>query len=181
MKPLPTVQSKEPIDVSELPKSSELDRQNHSGNDDNLEGANSVEKVQTIDDDRGRTEYLSEGPGVVKNDIVASGDSPEVEKRMCYQCNGEGEESEHGMDRMNMKQPPEQDALQSSIGQRLAELHKATDFSFTSGLAAQVAARSLTFTVMQEQTFGDEEEEEEIQEDEDCFAKHKGDVNDCEK
>ncbi|XP_066489298.1 vezatin isoform X2 [Tiliqua scincoides] len=185
VKPLSTVESKEPINVSGLPNSSDLDRKDHSGNDDHLEERVSVEKVQSTDDDRGRTEYLSDGPGVSQNDIAASGVSPEIEKRTCYQCNGEGEESEpSGMDGMNVKQPPEQDALKSSFEQRLAELHIGTDFGFTSGLAAQVAARSLTFTTMQEQTFGDEEEEEEegkVQENELFFEKHRGDVNDCEK
>lgn len=175
MKPLTPVESKEPISVSGLPGNSDLDKQDHGSNDGNLEETVSDEKLQSTVDGRDRTEYLSDGPGVSKNDSAASGDSSKVEKRTCYQCNGEGEESEPlGM---NVKQPS--DTFQSSIEQRLAELHIATDFGFTSGLAAQVAARSLTFTTMQEQTFGDEEEE--AQENEDFLEKHKGGINDCEK
>ncbi|XP_062989832.1 vezatin isoform X2 [Elgaria multicarinata webbii] len=173
VKPLPTAEPEEPINILGLPKNSDSSIQDCSRND-NLEETTSDPKT---DDEKGRTEYLSDGPGVSKNDIAADGDSAEVEKRTCYQCNGEGEESEFaGVDKMNVLQPPERDVLQSSIKQRLAELHISTDFHFTSGLAAQVAARSLTFTTMQEQTFGDEEEQEE--KNEDFFEKHK-ELNDC--
>ena len=55
---------------------------------------------------------------------------------------------------------------QPSIKQRLAQLQLSPGFTFTAGLAAEVAARSLSFTTMQEQTFGDEEEEHIIQENE---------------
>ncbi|XP_075065516.1 vezatin isoform X2 [Mixophyes fleayi] len=46
--------------------------------------------------------------------------------------------------------------LPASIKERLARIHQSSDLHFASGLAAQVAARSLTFTFLQEQTFGDE-------------------------
>ncbi|KAB0405075.1 hypothetical protein E2I00_016559, partial [Balaenoptera physalus] len=55
---------------------------------------------------------------------------------------------------------------QPSIKQRLAQLQLSPDFTFTAGLAAEVAARSLSFTTMQEQTFGDEEEEQIMEENE---------------
>lgn len=181
MKPLPGTEQEEPINVLGLPKNSESGKQVCS-RDDSLEEAVSDFKTQATDSEKDRVEYLSDESGKNKNDIAANGGSPEVEKRTCYQCNGEGEEESDsaGVDRADVSQPPERDALQNSIKQRLAELHISADLNFTSGLAAQVAARSLTFTTMQEQTFGDEEEEEEeIQEKEDFFEKHKGEVNDC--
>ena len=56
--------------------------------------------------------------------------------------------------------PTPRDTLQLSIKQRLARLQLPPEFTFSAGLAAEVAARSLSFTTMQEQTFGDEEEEQ---------------------
>ncbi|XP_044136466.1 vezatin isoform X4 [Bufo gargarizans] len=59
--------------------------------------------------------------------------------------------------------PAPRTVLPASIKERLARIHQASDLHFASGLAAQAAARSLTFTFLQEQTFGDEwgnEEEE---------------------
>uniref|UniRef100_A0A8D2LFY4 Vezatin n=1 Tax=Varanus komodoensis TaxID=61221 RepID=A0A8D2LFY4_VARKO len=153
----------ESMDILGLPKNLDSDKQDHNRKD-SLEENTSDPKT---DDVKGRTEYLSDGPGISKNGIAANGDSPEIEKRTCYQCNGESEESETtDVDTRNVLQPPERDVLQCSIKQRLAELHTSTDFNFTSGLAAQVAARSLTFTTMQEQTFGDEEEQEQEEEQE---------------
>ncbi|KAA0721151.1 Vezatin [Triplophysa tibetana] len=49
-----------------------------------------------------------------------------------------------------------------SVIDRLTELHGSEALSFSSALAAQVAARSHTFTHMQECTFGDSEDEEEV-------------------
>ncbi|KAL1276008.1 hypothetical protein QQF64_035631, partial [Cirrhinus molitorella] len=49
-----------------------------------------------------------------------------------------------------------------SVIDRLTELHGSEAISFSSALAAQVAARSHTFTHMQECTYGDSEEEEEV-------------------
>ncbi|KAG7456309.1 hypothetical protein MATL_G00250350 [Megalops atlanticus] len=48
-----------------------------------------------------------------------------------------------------------------SVMDRLTELHGSAALSFSSALAAQVAARSHSFTNMEEQTFGDEGEDEE--------------------
>lgn len=182
MKPLPTVDLEEPINTLVLPKNSGSGKQDYSRKDGNIEEIVSNPKSHAADDEEGRMEYLSDGPGLRKEDITANGDSPVFEKRTCYQCNGEGEESKpSGVDGANVLQPPERDVLKSSMKQRLAQLHISADFNFTSGLAAQVAARSLTFTTMQEQTFGDEEDEEEIQESEDLFVKqNKSEVKDCE-
>ncbi|XP_073429313.1 vezatin isoform X2 [Dendrobates tinctorius] len=52
--------------------------------------------------------------------------------------------------------PAPRTVLPASIQERLARIHQASDLHFASGLAAQAAARSLTFTFLQEQTFGDE-------------------------
>ncbi|KAI2665298.1 Vezatin [Labeo rohita] len=49
-----------------------------------------------------------------------------------------------------------------SVIDRLTELHGSEAISFSSALAAQVAARSHTFTHMQECTYGDSEEEAEV-------------------
>lgn len=49
-----------------------------------------------------------------------------------------------------------------SVIDRLTELHGSEALSFSSALAAQVAARSHTFTHMQECTYGDSGDEEEV-------------------
>lgn len=52
-----------------------------------------------------------------------------------------------------------------SVMDRLTEIHGSEALSFSSALAAQVAARSHSLIAMEEQTFGDDEEEEEEEED----------------
>ncbi|KAM8974132.1 vezatin [Pelodytes ibericus] len=59
--------------------------------------------------------------------------------------------------------PAPRTVLPASIKERLARIHQSSDLHFASGLAAQVAARSLTFTFLQEQTFGDEWDNDEDQ------------------
>ncbi|XP_048013324.1 vezatin isoform X1 [Megalobrama amblycephala] len=49
-----------------------------------------------------------------------------------------------------------------SVIDRLTEMHGSEAISFSSALAAQVAARSHTFTHMQESTYGDSDEEDEV-------------------
>ncbi|KAK9976114.1 hypothetical protein ABG768_021320 [Culter alburnus] len=49
-----------------------------------------------------------------------------------------------------------------SVIDRLTEMHGSEAISFSSALAAQVAARSHTFTHMQESTYGDLDEEDEV-------------------
>ncbi|KAJ8261790.1 hypothetical protein GJAV_G00158440 [Gymnothorax javanicus] len=51
-----------------------------------------------------------------------------------------------------------------SVMDRLTELHGSAALSFSSALAAQVAARSHSFTNMEEQTFGDEDGEDDDEE-----------------
>ncbi|XP_060633281.2 vezatin isoform X1 [Anolis sagrei] len=177
VKHLPIAKSGEPINTSELSLNSESEKQHCI---QNLEETVYNQKLEASDKEKSRTEYLSDGSCVNnKNDVAANGNSPE--KRTCYQCNGEGDESElTDVDKMNVLQLTDRDVLQSSIKQRLADLHISTDFNFASGIAAQVAAKSLTFANMQEQTFGDEEEDdEETQEDEEFFEKHKGEGDNC--
>uniref|UniRef100_A0A8C4VI46 Vezatin n=1 Tax=Gopherus evgoodei TaxID=1825980 RepID=A0A8C4VI46_9SAUR len=161
VKPLSPVEAVEPIHNLESPSNSEAGKQDCNQTSDDSEERDSSPKAHVTVSERSSTEYLYDDPTKDENkDFTAdAGGSPMAVKRTCYQCEGAGDEVEPtGVDGI---EPRLRDALQSSIKQRLAQLHISTDFNFTSGLAAQVAARSLTFTTMQEQTFGDEEEEEE--------------------
>ncbi|NP_001083222.1 vezatin [Xenopus laevis] len=63
--------------------------------------------------------------------------------------------------------PAPRTVLPPAIKERLARIHQSSDLNFTSGLATQVAARSLTFTFLQEQTFGDEWDDDDDNEDHD--------------
>ncbi|XP_039351612.1 vezatin isoform X1 [Mauremys reevesii] len=160
VKPLSPVEAVEPIHNLESPSNSEAGKQDCNQTSDDSEERDSSPKAHVTVSERSSTEYLYDDPTKDENkDITAdAGGSPMAVKRTCYQCEGEVEPT--GVDGIEVLQPPLRDALQSSIKQRLAQLHISTDFNFTSGLAAQVAARSLTFTTMQEQTFGDDDEEE---------------------
>ncbi|KAM7179693.1 vezatin isoform 1-T1 [Macrochelys suwanniensis] len=168
VKPLSLVEAVESIHNLESPLNSEAGKQDCSQTSDDSEERDSSPKAHTVSE-KSSTEYLYDDPTKDENkDIAADPDgSPMSVKRTCYQCEGEGDEVEPtGVDGVEVLQPPLRDALQSSIKQRLAQLHISTDFNFTSGLAAQVAARSLTFTTMQEQTFGDDDDEEKTEENE---------------
>ncbi|XP_072257370.1 vezatin [Pyxicephalus adspersus] len=68
--------------------------------------------------------------------------------------------------------PEPRTVLPASIKERLARIHQSSDLHFASGVAAQVAARSLTFTFFQEQTFGDEWDDDDDDDDDD-------DTTDC--
>ncbi|XP_029969708.1 vezatin isoform X2 [Salarias fasciatus] len=72
---------------------------------------------------------------------------------------GGGEGSQNGLDCFLKARAPA-----VSLMDRLTEIHGAETLSFSSALAAQVAARSHALAKMEEQTFGDEEEEEEEEE-----------------
>ncbi|XP_026549686.1 vezatin isoform X1 [Notechis scutatus] len=157
------------VQNSELLKNSDRDMQDCSKSE-NLEETISDHKMKVPKNEKETIEYLFDGLGMNEHDVVAIAASPEVEKRTCFQCNGEDEESKQSaVDKVNMTESSEN--KQSSVKQRLAELHISTDFNFTSGLAAQVAAKSLTFRTMKEQMFGEDEEAMEIQETEDIFEK----------
>lgn len=151
----------------ELLKNSDRDKQDCKKNE-NLEETISDHKMKAPKNEKEKMEYLFDGLEVNEHDDVAIAASPEVEKRTCSQCNGEGEESKQSAVDVSMIESSEN--KQSSIKQRLAELHISTDFNFTSGLAAQVAAKSLTFRTMKEQMFGEDDETMETQES-DIFEK----------
>ncbi|XP_042848855.1 vezatin isoform X5 [Panthera tigris] len=126
-------------------------------------------KPSTADNEiSSRTEYLCENPLDGKNkdnsanEVFLQG----AEERVCSQCESEEESRQADVGSLSTAHPAPGDLLQPSIKQRLARLQLSPDFTFTAGLAAEVAARSLSFTTMQEQTFGDEEEEQIVQENE---------------
>lgn len=54
--------------------------------------------------------------------------------------------------------------LAVTVMDRLTEMHGSETVSFSSAIAAQVAARSQSLMSMEEQTFGDDEEEEQEEE-----------------
>ncbi|XP_058424612.1 vezatin isoform X6 [Diceros bicornis minor] len=124
-------------------------------------------KPSTTDNEiSSRTEYLCENPLDGKNKDSSANEVflQRAEERVCYQCDSEDESQEADLGGPATAHPTPRDSSQPSIKQRLAQLQLSPDFTFTAGLAAEVAARSLSFTTMQEQTFGDEEEEQIIQE-----------------
>uniref|UniRef100_A0A8D2MTJ1 Vezatin n=1 Tax=Zonotrichia albicollis TaxID=44394 RepID=A0A8D2MTJ1_ZONAL len=173
VKPLSPVEPLKLLNNVESHMNSDTEKQDCSQSCDKSEEKDSNPEVNAAD--KSRTEYLYEDPEMEKSkDSIADKDvSTGAEGRMYYQCEGDAEELKpSSVDGVEASQPPSMDALHSKIKERLAQLHISTDFNFTSGLAAQVAARSFTFTTMQEETFGDdgeeeEEEEEKTQENED--------------
>ncbi|NXK68037.1 VEZA protein, partial [Sylvietta virens] len=162
VKPLSPVEPLKLLNNVESHMNSDTEKQDCSQSCDKSEEKDSNPEVNAAD--KSRTEYLYEDPEMEKNkDSTADKDvSTGAEERMYYQCEGDAEEVKpSSVDGVEASQPPSKDALHSKIKDRLAQLHISTDFNFTSGLAAQVAARSFTFTTMQEETFGDDGEEEE--------------------
>lgn len=80
-----------------------------------------------------------------------------------HQYDGAAEEAE-GQNGLDCFLKPK--VLAVSLMDRLTEIHGSEALSFSSTLAAQVAARSQSLINMEEQTFGDEVEEEEEEEEE---------------
>ncbi|XP_032361516.1 vezatin isoform X2 [Etheostoma spectabile] len=78
-----------------------------------------------------------------------------------HQYDGVLEEGQNGLDCFLKPKVPA-----VTVMDRLTELHGPEALSFSSALAAQVAARSHSLIAMEEQTFGDDEEEEEEDEEE---------------
>ncbi|XP_028255839.1 vezatin isoform X2 [Parambassis ranga] len=78
-----------------------------------------------------------------------------------HQYDGVAEEAE-GQNGLDCFLKPK--VLAVSLMDRLTEIHGSEALSFSSTLAAQVAARSQSLINMEEQTFGDEEEEEDDEE-----------------
>ncbi|XP_037016028.2 vezatin isoform X3 [Artibeus jamaicensis] len=146
----------EPISNSEPSMDSDM---GEVGKNDNEEG-NSKPSI-TDNEICSRTEYLSENSldSKDKGNSTNEGFLQGAEERVCYQWESEDDSQQAGVGDLARPHPAPRDSFQPSIKQRLARLQLSPDFTFTAGLAAEVAARSLSFTAMQEQTFGDEEEE----------------------
>ncbi|NXH21782.1 VEZA protein, partial [Bucco capensis] len=159
VKPLSPVEPLKLLNNLESHLNSDTEKQDCSQSCDKSEGKDSNLKVNAAD--KSRTEYLYEDPEMERNKDSTTDEGVSTE-RTCYQHEGEAEELKlSDLGGAEVSQSPSKDALHSKIKHRLAQLHISTDLNFTSGLAAQVAARSFTFTTMQEETFGDDEEEDE--------------------
>ncbi|GAB0176579.1 vezatin [Grus japonensis] len=182
VKPLSPVEPLKLLNNLESHMNSDTEKQDCSQSCDKSEEKDSNPKVNAAD--KSRTEYLYEDPEMERNkdSTTDEGVSTGAEERICYQHEGEVEELKpSNRDGVEVSQSPSKDALHSKIKHRLAQLHISTDLNFTSGLAAQVAARSFAFTTMQEETFGDEEEEEEEEGEEEEKTQEREDlVEDCE-
>ncbi|XP_054688558.1 vezatin isoform X1 [Grus americana] len=179
VKPLSPVEPLKLLNNLESHMNSDTEKQDCSQSCDKSEEKDSNPKVNAAD--KSRTEYLYEDPEMERNkdSTTDEGVSTGAEERICYQQEGEVEELKpSNRDGVEVSQSPSKDALHSKIKHRLAQLHISTDLNFTSGLAAQVAARSFAFTTMQEETFGDEEEEE--GEEEEKTQEREDLVEDCE-
>ncbi|XP_068826076.1 vezatin isoform X1 [Capricornis sumatraensis] len=163
LKSLSPVDPVEPISNSEPSVDSDMGK---VGKNDTEEENN---KTSTADNEiSSRTEYLCEYPldGKSKDNSANEVFFQGAEERAHYQCKSEDESPQADVDGLAPAHPTPRVSSQPSIKQRLPQLQLSPDFTFTAGLAAEVAARSLSFTTMQEQTFGDEEEEQIIQENE---------------
>ncbi|XP_031796671.1 vezatin isoform X2 [Sarcophilus harrisii] len=165
MKPLSPVEPMDPINNSESSVNSNKEKEGHKNEIDPEEG-NSELNPTPNDNEISRTEYVCDISSDCQNkdNAVKEGFLAEAEERTCYQCESENESEHTPKGGGETPQSALSGSLQASIRERLARLHPAPDFSITSGLAAQVAARSLTFTNMEEQTFEDSEIEEEDEE-----------------
>ncbi|XP_036154326.1 vezatin isoform X5 [Myotis myotis] len=160
LKSLSPVDPMEPISNSEPSMDSDMGKV----------GKNDIEEESSkpsIPDDEicSRTEYLCENPldGKNKDNFTHEGFLQGAEKRACL-WESEDDSQQADVGDLIAAHPVPRDSPQPSIRQRLARLQLSPDFTFTAGLAAEVAARSLSFTAMQEQTFGDEEEDQLIEE-----------------
>ncbi|XP_070266945.1 vezatin isoform X2 [Myotis yumanensis] len=160
LKSLSPVDPMEPISNSEPSMDSDMGKV----------GKNDIEEESSkpsITDDEicSRTEYLCENPldGKNKDNFTHEGFLQGAEKRACL-WGSEDDSQQADVGDLFAAHPVPRDSPQPSIRQRLARLQLSPDFTFTAGLAAEVAARSLSFTAMQEQTFGDEEEDQLIEE-----------------
>ncbi|XP_039917097.1 vezatin isoform X2 [Hirundo rustica] len=177
VKPLSPVEPLKLLNNVESHMNSDTEKQNCSQSCDKSEEKDSNPEVNAAD--KSRTEYLYEDPEMEKNKDSTADTG--AEERMYYHCEGDAEEVKpSSVDGVEASQPPSKDALHSKIKDRLAQLHISTDFNFTSGLAAQVAARSFTFTTMQEETFGDDDEAEEEEEEEEKTRENEDLVENCE-
>nr|KAF6454234.1 vezatin, adherens junctions transmembrane protein [Molossus molossus] len=161
LKSLSSVDPVEPISNSEPSMDSDMGK---VGKND-TEEENSKPSI-THDEICSRTKYFCENPLDDKNKDNSTNEIflQRAEERVCYQCESEDDSEQADVGDLTAVHPVPRDSSQPSMRQRLARLQLSPDFTFTAGLAAEVAARSLSFTTRQEQTFGDEEEEQLIQE-----------------
>lgn len=152
-----------PVDPVESVSNSETPMNSDTGKVTRNDTEEENSEPSTRDIERNRTEFVCDSPpegenkGASENEAFLQG----TEERMSYQCESGAEFPQAAAAAAGATAPPTpRDSLQLSIKQRLARLQLSPEFTFTAGLAAEVAARSLSFTTMQEQTFGDEEEEQ---------------------
>lgn len=163
LKSLSSVDPVEPISNSEPSVDSDLGK---VGKND-TEEENS--KLSTADSEiSSRTECVCETPveGQRRDHSASQVFLQDTEERACHPCESEEQSQQAEEGGLATPHPAPRDSIQPSIKQRLARLQLSPDFTFTAGLAAEVAARSLSFAAMQEQTFGDEEEDQVVQENE---------------
>ncbi|XP_057614154.1 vezatin isoform X2 [Chionomys nivalis] len=154
LKSLSPVDPVESVSNSETPMHSETGKVNRNGTEE--EGS----EPSPRDSEGNRTEFVCDSPPEDENKDTCGNEAflRGAEERMFYQCESEAESPQAAA--AGAAAPPSpRDSLQLSIKQRLARPQLSAEFAFTAGLAAEVAARSLLFTTMQGQTFGDEEEE----------------------
>ncbi|XP_012874377.1 PREDICTED: vezatin [Dipodomys ordii] len=162
LKTLSPVDPVEPISNSEPSMTSDIGEVDKNDTDEDSS------KPSTADNEISRTEYVCEDPvecqnkDTAANEVILEG----VAERMYYQCKSEHELQQASSGGLATASSHPRDSPEPSIKQRLAQLQLSPEFTFTAGLAAEVAARSLSFTTRQEQTFGDEEEEPVIEESE---------------
>lgn len=148
LKPLCPVDPVEPLSNSEPSMNSDLGKVGQNG------GEAEASRPCVTDSAVSRTEYLCGVPPEGEDPASPAGEALPggAEEGVCFQCDSEAD-------------PPW--AAQPAPKQRLARLQLCPKFTFTAGLAAEAAARSLSFTAMQEQTFGDEDEQQVTEEDQD--------------
>ncbi|NXP43929.1 VEZA protein, partial [Heliornis fulica] len=143
VKPLSPVEPLKLLNNLESHMNSDSEKQDCSQSCDKSEEKDSNPKANGAT--KSRTEYLYEEMERDKDSTTDEGVSTGAEERVCCQHEGEVEELNlSNTDGAEVSQPPAEDALHSKIKHKLAQLHISTDLNFTSGLAAQVAARSFT-------------------------------------
>ncbi|XP_051028660.1 vezatin isoform X3 [Acomys russatus] len=157
------LKSLSPVDPVESVSNSETPMNSDTEKVDSNDTAEENSKPSTSDPEKNRTEYVCGSPPEGETQDTSANEAllQGAEERTCYQCDSEPEspQAAAAATARATAPPTPRDSPQLSIKQRLARLQLSPEFTFTAGLAAEVAARSLSFTTMQEQTFGDEEEE----------------------
>lgn len=156
------LKSLSPVDPVESVSNSET----HVNSDTEKVTSNATEeetsKACASDQEDSRTEYVCDGPPEGQCTDTSADEGlllRGAEETACSEQEREARSPQAAAAGATAPLPPG-DSLQLSIKQRLARLQLSPEFTFSAGLAAEVAARSLSFTTMQEQTFGDEEEEQ---------------------